>query len=308
MLELPETLNFDDHTSRARLEKSFVLVMGELETKSFQGTAGIMAHYELREEELKTKETKETLSEDERALLKMVHYISNFAPENWPLLSFEYWLDYRHKLSKDKRLQLILKGSREHSAISMDRHHRFEICHAEGADVEEHNGILHSAVVPEVSRVNFHSFAKPLFNLFELLGLADPEFTTDSIMIKMNSAPLQESMRECRTLLALNWSGQNLPENPTYPQLLQFLTNLLSVLIDGSLEKDKDKPTKKVATRTTVETADKRRKSGKTTRKQRERITGYKLNFVAPENPESEPYTALQRVEHLLPIQREDQD
>ena len=38
------------------------------------------------------------------------------------------------------------------------------------------------------------------------------------------------------------------------------------------------------------------------------RITGYKLNFVAPKEPKSEPYTALQRVEHLVPIQREDQD
>ena len=163
-------------------------------------------------------------------------------------------------------------------------------------------------MVPEISRINFHAFAKPLFNLFELLGLADPEFTTDSIMIKMNATPLQASLRECRALLALHWSGENLPENPTYPQLLQFLTNLLSVLVDGSLQKDKDKPSKKVPTQTTVETTHKGTKSGKTTRKQRERITGYKLNFAAPKTPKSQPYTALQRVEHLLPLVREDQD
>ena len=82
----------------------------------------------------------------------------------------------------------------------------------------------------------------------------------------------------------------------------------MSLLVDGTLKIDKERPIVKVATQTTVETADTRTKSGKTTRKARERIVGYKLNFLAPdeEKVQSQPFTALERVKHLLPLQRED--
>ena len=165
-----------------------------------------------------------------------------------------------------------------------------------------------SAIIPEMARVNFHCYAKPLFKLFELLKLSDPEFTTDSIAIKQHSTELQAALFECRALLAANWSGKDLPETPTYAQLLQFLTNMMSLLVDGTLKIDKDRPIVKVATQTTVETADTRTKSGKTTRKARERIVGYKLNFLAPDSKkvQSQPFTALERVKHLLPLQRED--
>ena len=153
-----------------------------------------------------------------------------------------------------------------------------------------------------------HCFAKPLFKLFELLKLSDPEFTTDSIAIKQHSTELQAALLECKALLAANWSGKDLPESPTYAQLLQFLTNMMSLLVDGTLNIDKERPIVKVATQTTVETADTRTKSGKTTRKARERIVGYKLNFLAPDEKkvQSQPFTALERVKHLLPLQRED--
>ena len=145
-----------------------------------------------------------------------------------------------------------------------------------------------------------------MFTLFGLLKLEDPEFTTDSIAIKQHSTELQTALKECRDLLAANWCGKNLPETPTYAQLLQFLTTMMSVLVDGTFRVDEDQPIKKVATETTIETSDKRRKSGKTTRKARERIVGYKLNFLAPDKVRSYAFTALERIGHLLPLQRED--
>ena len=60
---------------------------------------------------------------------------------------------------------MLLQGSVEHSAIVLDRHHRFEVSRAEGKEVE-HTGILHSTVIPEIARTNFHVYAKPLFKLF----------------------------------------------------------------------------------------------------------------------------------------------
>ena len=198
---------------------------------------------------------------------------------------------------------MVLDGSAEHSAIVLDRSHRYEVSKAEGK--VENPGILHSATIPEMARVNFHCFAKPLFKLVELLKLSDPEFTTDSIAIKQHSTELQAALFECRALLAANWSGKDLPETPTYAQLLQFLTNTMSLLVDGTLKRDS---LKKVATQTTVETADTRTKSGKTTRKQQERLVGYKLHFLPPDlkKVQSQPFTALERVKHLLPLQRED--
>ena len=79
----------------------------------------------------------------------------------------------------------------------------------------------------------------------------------------------------------------------------------MSLLVDGTLKRDS---LKKVATQTTVETADTRTKSGKTTRKQQERLVGYKLLFLPPDlkKVQSQPFTALERVKHLLPLQRED--
>ena len=158
--------------------------------------------------------------------------------------------------------------------------------------------------------MNFHAFAKPLFTLFKLLKLSDPEFSTDSLTIKNSSVELQAALTECRTLLATNWSGADLPKHPTYAQLLQFLTNMMTVLIDGSMQIDVDVPIKKVTTKSVVETADKRRKSGKTTRMRRERVVGYKLQFLAPDEDKvkSYPLTALDRVQHLLPLSREDNE
>ena len=266
-------------------------------------TAGVMAFYEEHEEELVVKEKAETLSPDERALLKLVHYFKNFNPDKWALVSYDYWLDYKPKLAKDKRLQLVLSGQLDQAISDMDRTHRIEIAHAAGID----GSILHSVLIPEVARVNFRAFAKPLITLFKLLGLSTPEFVTDSITIKRHSAALEDNLRECRTLLGPSgWSGQDLHENPTFTQLLQFLTNMLNVLVDGTFTRDNDRPARRVATQTTIETADKRTQSGKTTRKKRERITNYKLTFVAP-NPQSPlmlhslSYSALQRIEHLSP-------
>ena len=93
-------------------------------------------------------------------------------------------MDYRHCLTKDKRLQMVLEGSAAHLSAVLDRCHGYEISRSEGKDVQEH-GILHSATIPEISRVNFHAFAKPLFTLFGLLKLANHEFKTDNRIIKM---------------------------------------------------------------------------------------------------------------------------
>ena len=126
--------------------------------------------------------------------------------------------------------------------------------------------------------------------------------------MKRESAELHKTLNDCKVLLGTGYSGHDLPASPTYAQLLQFLTNMMSTLVDGTLKVDTERPIVKVATQTTVETADARTKSGKTTRKKQERVVGYKLNFLAPDERkvQSQPFTALERIQHLLPIQCED--
>ena len=89
--------------------------------------------------------------------------------------------------------------------------------------------------------------------------------------------------------------------NPTFKQLLQFLTNMMGVLVDGTFVSTS---AKRVATREKIETPDGRAKSGKTTRNKQERIVEYELQFQAPLTCESKPYTALERIDHLIPIEK----
>jgi hypothetical protein len=74
---------------------------------------------------------------------------------------------------------------------------------------------------------------------------------------------------------------------------------MMHTLIDGTLTV---KSTKKRSVDGTVEIADKRTTTGKTTRKQRENVMEYELEFKPPKNPKSVAYTALERVSHLAPI------
>jgi hypothetical protein len=270
----------------------------------YDGTTGIMAHFEENEEILSKKEKDETLTEDEQALVKMVHYIKNFKPDKWPILSYEYWMDYRYKLSKDKRLQMLLQGSIEYAEDGLDRSHRFEVAMAEGDKVDENIGILHSATVPEFRHTSFYAFAKPLFRLFQLLGLSANNFDTGSIMIKLHSVEVAKTLKECRVLLGPSaWNGNDLPANPTYQQLMRFLTAMMHVLVDGTLEVTS---TKRKASGKQVEVNHNGTKSGKTTRRRREKIMEYKLKFEYPDKTMSEPYTALERVAHLTDIIKED--
>ena len=194
--------------------------------------------------------------------------------------------------------KIAAMGSLEDATDALDRSNRFQVARAEGDQVDEHLGILHTAIAPEISRANFHAFARPLFRLFDLLGLHD--FKTDSVSIKLRSPEVERCLTECRGLLGPSGhSGQELPANPTYKQLVQFLTTMMHTLIDGTLTV---KSVKKQVVDGTVQTADKRIKSGTTTRKKRERVMEYELEFKAPKNPKSIPYTALERVGHLAPI------
>ena len=192
----------------------------------------------------------------------------------------------------------MLMGSLEDAEDALDRSNRYNVARAEGDAVDEHLGILHTAIVPEISRANFHAFARPLFRLFDLLGLHD--FKTDSVSIKLRSLEVEQCLTECRGLLGPSGhSGKELSAKPTYKQLVQFLTTMMHTLIDGTLTV---KSVKKQVVDGTVQTADKRIKSGTTTRKKRERVMEYELEFKAPKNPKSIPYTALERVGHLAPI------
>jgi hypothetical protein len=261
----------------------------------FNGTAGIMSHYDDEEESLREKERNETLSESDHALLKMVHYIKNFNPEKWPLLSYEYWMDYRYKLNKDKRLQMLIMGDAEEVADRLDRSNRYNIAKADGDLATDRVSILHSATVPEFSRVEFYAFGKPLFRLFELIGLSD--MVTTSRVIKTHSAEVNSLLRECRVMLGPEgWSDKELSVDSSYKKLVGFLTTVMNVLIDGTLVVES---TKKVPTDETVQVSDNRRKTGATTRKKREKLMEYSLNFRPQEKTRGVSYSAMDRIAHL---------
>jgi len=169
------------------------------------------------------------------------------------------------------------------------------LARAEGDAVDEHIGILHTVIVPEISRANFHPFARPLFRLFDLLGLHD--FKTGSLCIKLRSPEVEQCLTECRGLLGPSGlSDKELPVNPTYQQLVRFLTTMMHTLIDGTL-------TVKSVKLQTVDATNERFKCGKTTRKKREKVMEYELEFKPPNNPMSVAYTALERVSHLTSIE-----
>jgi hypothetical protein len=114
---------------------------------------------------------------------------------------------------------------------------------------------------------------------------------------------VEQCLIECRGLLGPSGhSGQELPANPTYKQLVRFLTTMMHTLLDGTLTVKSVKLQVVDDMDATVETADKRTTTGKTTRKRREKVMDYALEFKAPKNPKSIPYTALERVGHLTPI------
>jgi hypothetical protein len=299
-LDMGHTIRVD--RCKAKREEEGVPVSMVPEEKVFsdhKGTTGIMAHYQENEDELTQKEKEETLTPDEQALLKMVHYISNFDQKKWPILSYEYWLDYRYKLVKDKRLQIILHGTSEAAEDELDRANRYQIARAEGDKVEENLGILHTSTVPEFTRASFYAFTTPLFRLFDLLDLKE-NFLTDSVKIKMAAPDVEEALRECRVLLGPSgWNGIDLHENPTYAQLLRFLSDMMHALVDGTLTV---KNVKRCTTEKKVETTDKRTKSGKTTRKKQVKVMEYELQFNPPEKPNSDPFTALDRVGHLVKL------
>ena len=114
-------------------------------------------------------------------------------------------------------------------------------------------------------------------------------------------------IRECRVLLGPSgWSGKDLPIKPTYQQLFQFLVTMMDVLVDGTLKRDEEIPTRKVPTGIIIEVAHAKTESGKTTRRQRQRIVSYKLYFFPPEYdpPKEYPtYGSLERATHLSLIQ-----
>jgi len=129
----------------------------------------------------------------------------------------------------------MLMGSLEDAEDALDRSNRYQVARAEGDQVDEHLGILHTAIVPEISRANFHAFARPLFRLFDLLGLRD-DFKTDSLSIKLHSPEVEQCLAECRGLLGPSGhSGKELSVSPTYQQLVRFLTDMMHTLIDGTL-------------------------------------------------------------------------
>jgi len=263
-----------------------------------KGSTGIMAHYEENEDSLVQKEKEETLTTDDHALLKMVHYINNFDSEQWPVLSYEYWLDYRYKLVKDKRLQMILHGTQEDAVDALDRSNRYQVAKAEGDQVEEHLGILHTATVPEFNRSSFYAFARPLFRLFDLLELRT--FKTNSTMIKISAPEVEQSLRECRVLLGPSgWSCKDLPNNPTYRQLIRFLTVMMHSLIDGTFAVTS---VKKHVVEGKVKTKDKKCKSRQSTRTKRENMMEYALQFEVPTKVKSAPYSAFDRVGHLAKL------
>ena len=194
---------------------------------------------------------------------------------------------------------MVLHGNLDHATQLLNRASRYTIAKAEGDTVEEHLGILHTTTVPEFTRSSYYVFAKPLFTMFDLMGLRE-SLTTDSIKVKLHTPAIVNCLRECRVLLGTSgWNGKDLSPSPTYKQMVRFLSDMLTVLIDGTFT------TMSVTKKTvdvTVEVADTRRKSGKTTRKKREKVMDYELQFEVPEKPKGAAYTALERIEHLTPL------
>jgi len=265
----------------------------------YNGATGIMAFYEENEDDLVQKQVSQTLTPDEQCLVNIAHYIKEFNPIKWPLVGYEYWCDYRSKLAKDKRLRMLLNGNRAEASRRLHKNHRYATALAEGPDVDEHTGIMHNVLIPEVSRVDYHAYAEPLFELLDLLGISKGDFTTDSIMIKMNSARVKECLHTCRVLLGPDHPGRELPANPTYQQLHRFLADIILALMDGTFTRVSEK---KVRTDTKVETTDKRTKSGKTTRSKQERVLEYEIRFNPPPNTKGVAYNALERVSLMLPL------
>ena len=262
---------------------------------TYEGTAGIMAHYDDEEESLLEKERNETLTESDHALLKMVNYIKNFNPAKWPLLSYEYWMDYKYKLNKDKRLQMLIISNADDVEDRLDRNNRYNIAKAEGDLAMDRVSILHSATVPEFNRVEFYAFGKPLFRLFELIGLSD--MVTTSRIIKTHTVEVNGLLQECRVLLGPEgWRGKELSVDSTYKELIGFLTLMMDALIDGTLILDS---IRKVATTDSITVNHNETKSGKTTRKAQEHVMTYKLNFIPPEKTHGVSYSAVERIEHL---------
>jgi hypothetical protein len=264
------------------------------------GATGIMAFYEDNEDDLLARQKSDTLTPDEIELIKMARYIREFKPSVWPLINYAYWVDYKYKLTKDKRLRILLDGNLDDAIANLNKTHRYTTALAEGTKLDEHTGIMHASIVPEVHRVDYHAFAEPLFDLMELLGIMDGVFTTDSIIIKNNSDRIGNCLRRCRTLLGpSDWNGRELPENPTFQQLHRFLADMISTLIDGTLTQTSEK---KIKTATKFETTHAKTKSGKTTRSKQERILTYEIQFKPPKTTKGVAYNALQRVEHLMSL------
>ena len=263
---------------------------------TYNGATGIMAHYDENEEVLEQKEKAEELTEDEQALVKMVHYLKNFDPEKWPILGYEYWLDYNYKLQKDKRLHMILNGNESDAQDKLNRSNRYTIARAEGDKVDEHLGILHTTTVPEFNRISFYAFAKPLFKLLELLEMTRDNFTTDSIVIKLKKPEITSILQDCQVLLGMESAHIIVTEHSTYKQLLHFLIQMVQKLIDGTFSKTS---VKKVSVAGLVKRKDRASKS----RKKQEKIMSYSIGFDAQKNTKGTAYSALERVSHLAKIE-----
>ena len=120
---------------------------------------------------------------------------------------------------------------------------------------------------------------------------------TTSRVIKTNSLEVNGLLQECRILLGPEgWKGKDLSVDSSYRELVGFLTLMMNNLIDGTLILDS---IRKVSTTETVIVNHSETKSGKTTRKAREHVMTYKLNFIPQEKTRGVSYSATERIDHL---------
>ena len=271
---------------------------------TYNDAPSIMVHFEENKEDLDEKENAETLTEDESAFMSLVRYINHFSPDVWStIITFQYWADYKYMLNKDKRLQMVLRGTEEHAREVLYRNNRYYVASGEGEVVPERTGILHTSVIAEVHRPDFHALAKHLFRLFELLDFKKTNFVTDSTTVKAHADEIITCLQTCKTLLGVDASGKDLTANPDYKQLSKFLSDMLTTLIDGTFATTSTKQVTIPSIK--VETSHSCTKSGKTTRSKRECVMQYELQFKPPSKPTGVAYTAIERIEHLKPITNE---
>ena len=202
-------------------------------------------------------------------------------------------------MNKDRRLQLTMQATPAQVLDQMERNRRFQLEAAQPKGNTTVATVQNTGVAEIGSGDSVYAFGKPMFRLFGLLDIqpANGKFTTDSIKVKEHAVEIQSLLHECRTLLGPEkWTGGDLSATPTFKQLIGFLVRMMDSLVGGTMNKTERLI---VTTSETVTAKAKNCRSGTTNRKKQMQESKYEVAF----EPHGEAqFTAINRVEHLTPL------